>query len=320
MQRHVSRAVIHGFVGGIVAGAVVALWFFVVDQLGGQPLRTPTVLAGMFLGREVAGPTLRLIVTYTVLHAGVFGLLGIATAAILEATGTGAGLLMGVVFGFGVLNTVHYGALLVTDVSLLTVLPVAHVILANLAGGMALMAYLHYALHPADPLGLGVLVRYPLVARGIGTGLVGAAAAAVWFFVLDIATARPFYTPAALGSALFTGATSPAAVQVGWVTVGAYTVVHLAAFAAVGVALTWVADRLEQAPRLWLLALMAFIVLEGLFVATAGTLSAWVLGAIGWWSITAGNLIAVGAMAKWILAARPELKKRLFQQPVATSM
>jgi hypothetical protein len=320
MQRHVSSAVIHGLVGGIVAGAVVALWFFLVDQLSAQPFRTPTLLASVFMGGAVQEPTLGLIATYTVLHFGVFAVLGGATAVLLETTGTVAGLLMGLVFGFGVLNTVHYGSLLVADASFLTVLPVAHVVLANLAGGMALMAYLHYALHPADPIGLGVLVRYPLMARGLGTGMVGAAAVAVWFFVLDLATSRPFHTPAALGSALLVGATSPAEIQVSWATIGAYTVVHLAAFAVVGVAFTWVARRLEQMPSWWLLALMAFIVLEGLFVATVGIVSAWVLGAIGWWAVAVGNLVGVGAMAKWVLAARPELQKRLFQEPVATNV
>lgn len=319
-MRHVSPAVIHGLVGGMVAGAVVALWFFLVDQFASQPFRTPTLLAGVLVGGEVGGPTFQLLATYTVLHFGVFAVLGTATAVLLETTGAVAGLLMGLVFGFGVLNTVHYGSLLVADASVLTVLPVAHVVLANLAGGMALMVYLHYALHPADPIGLGVVAKYPLLAQGLGTGLIGAGAVAIWFFVLDVGTARPFYTPAALGSALFAGATSPAEVQVSWATIGAYTVVHLAAFAVVGVAFTWVAARLEQTPNLWLLAFMAFIVLEGLFVAAAGTVSAWVLGAIGWWAVAVGNLAAVGAMAKWILAARPQLRKRLLEEPVATSI
>lgn len=319
-MRHVSPAVIHGLVGGMVAGAVVALWFFLVDQLNAQPFRTPTLLVAVLVGGEVGDPTFRLIATYTLLHFGVFAVLGTATAVLLETTGAVAGLLMGLVFGFGVLNTVHYGSLLVADASVLTVLPVAHVVLANLAGGIALMVYLHYALHPTDPIGLGVVAKYPVLAQGLGTGLIGAAAVAIWFFVLDIGTSRPFYTPAALGSALFAGATSPAEVQVDWATIGAYTVVHLAAFAVVGVALTWVAARLEQTPSMWLLAVMAFIVLEGLFVATAGVVSAWVLGAIGWWAVAVGNLVAVGAMATWVLRARPQLQKKLFQEQVATSI
>lgn len=320
MQRRVSPAVIHGLVGGIVAGAVVALWFYVVDRLTAWPFRTPTVLASVFTGQQVLGPTPSLIVTYTVLHFGVFALLGLATAVILETTGTVAGLLMGLVFGFGVLNTVHYGSLLVADASFLTVLPVTHVVLANLAGGISLMAYLHYALHPADPLGLGVLVRYPLVARGLGTGLIGAFAVAAWFFVLDVWTSHPFYTPAALGSAVFLGAASPADVQVNWGLIGAYTVLHLAAFSVVGVAFTWVAERLERAPSLWLVALMSGIVLEALFVATVGTVSSWVLGALGWWAVLVGNLAAVVAMGKWVLVSQPELEKRLLHEPVATSV
>ena len=46
-----------------------------------------------------------------------------------------------------------------------------------------------------------------LLARGLITGLFGAAAVALWFFFLDFSDGHPFRTPAALGSALLFGIT-----------------------------------------------------------------------------------------------------------------
>lgn len=41
--------------------------------------------------------------------------------------------------------------------------------------------------------------------EGIVAGLTGAATLAVWFLLLDSLDGRPFYTPSALGTALFRG-------------------------------------------------------------------------------------------------------------------
>ena len=167
---------------------------------------------------------------YTLLHYGIFVLLGVAAAAGLRVLGLKPALRHGVIFGLGVLNAVHYGAFLATDAQLDVVLPAIHVVAANLAGGMAMMAYLHWAEGVDQPLGLSGIKRHRLVVEGVTTGMVGAAAVAIWFLVLDILALRPFFTPAALGSALFMGAASPAEVQVTTGLVAAYTVFHVGAF------------------------------------------------------------------------------------------
>lgn len=322
MQRPLARATIHGAVGGIGAGLVVAIWFLALDSAAGQPFLTPTLLAGVFLQRSIEAlqPTLGLVLTYSLLHFGTFALLGAATATVLELIGTSPGLLVGAVFGVVVLNTVHYGSLLATDATFLTVLPVQYVLPANLAGGMVLMTYLHFALYPADPFGLAVLARHRFLVRGLGTGLAGAAVVAVWFFILDVVMARPFFTPAALGSTLFLGAASPHAVQVSWGVVGAYTMLHVVAFAVVGLVFTWVGDQLARAPSIWLLAFIAFVVLEGVFVAVAGSVGAWVLGAVGWWAVGVGNLAAVLAMGKCVLITHPGLERELLRATASTSV
>lgn len=315
---HPANALVHGAIGGVAAGAVVALWFLVVDLATAEAFHTPTVLVGAIFGDPNMPATFRMVATYTILHFGVFTLLGMATAWFLDVIGVSPGLLVGAVFGLGVLNSVYYGALLVTGARVLTVLPVLHVLGANLVGGMVMMVYLHHALHAEAPLGLGVLRGHPLLTKGVITGLIGGSAVALWFLIVDLLANSPFYTPAALGSAVLFGATSPAEVHVGVAVIAAYTVVHFAAFVVVGIALVWSAERLEETPGMWLMGLLAFIVLEGLFLGTMGSLGGWVLGTISWWAVGIGNLVAVLAMGKWVWATHPKLRHELLEKPVKT--
>ncbi|HSJ63051.1 MAG TPA: hypothetical protein VK922_03995 [Gemmatimonadaceae bacterium] len=315
---HPASPLLHGAIGGVAAGAVVALWFLVLDLATAEAFHTPAVLAGAIIGDLDMTPTFRIVATYTILHFGVFTLMGMATAWFLDAIGVSPGLLVGAVFGLVVLNSVYYGALLVPGAQVLTILPVFHVLGANLAGGMVLMAYLHHALHTEAPLGLAVLRGHPLVTKGMITGFIGGSAVALWFLIVDLLASSPFYTPAALGSAVLFGATSPEEVHVGVAVIAAYTVVHFAAFVVVGIALVWSAKLLEQTPGMWLTGLLAFIVIEGLFLGTMGSLGGWVLGTLSWWAVGIGNLIAVLAMGMWVWATHPKLRHELLEKPVET--
>lgn len=307
MQRSQSHALVHGAIGGLIAGLVVALWFLVVDLIAGQAFATPTKLANAVIGGEHA-PGFGLLATYTVLHFGVFAAIGMVAASFIRAVGVPPGLLVGAVFGLVVLTGVHYGALIITGGRVLDVLPAIHVVVANLLGGMAMMSYLHLATRATTPLGYGVLREHKLAAHGLVTGLVGAGAVAVWFLLLDVARGQPFYTPAALGAALLLGATSQVDVQVTLPIVAAYTVLHLAAFAAIGVAVEWVAHRIERAPAVLRAAALAFVLLEALFIGVVGALSQWVLGALGYWAVAIGNVLALCSMAMWVLATHPKLR------------
>src|SRR5919202_2372107 len=138
MERSRSHALVHGAVGGIAAGLVVALWFLALDLVAGHPFQTPTRLADAVIGgQHVAG--VRLVAAYTVLHFGVFAALGMAATSFLRSINVAPGLLVGAVFGLVVLTGVHYAALVVTGGRVLDTLPPFHVIVANLLGGMAMM-------------------------------------------------------------------------------------------------------------------------------------------------------------------------------------
>jgi hypothetical protein len=148
------------------------------------------------------------------------------------------------------------------------------------------------------------------------TGLIGAAAVAAWFFVRDLAAGVPLHTPAALASALLLGAAGPSDVSVSLGLVATYTVVHVAAFVVAGVALVALAEQVERVPAMACLVVLAFIVLEALVVATLAVGAEWVLGAIGWWSVAVGNLLAVLAMTWQVWRTHPLLQRRLLQEPM----
>ena len=93
--------------------------------------------------------------------------------------------------------------------------------------------------------------------------------------------------------------------------VAGYTLVHLLAFGLVGLVLAWSAERLQRSPDMWLIWLLAFIVAEGVFLATAGTSGEWVMGAIGWWAVGMGNLVGIAAMAWRVRKTHPLLEDRL---------
>jgi len=316
MKRPLQGVVVQGAVGGVLAGSIVALWFFVVDLLAGQPFHAPAALAAALFHEEAAQATVRLIASYTVLHFGAFALLGVAMAWAIAPLEAPPRTLLGVVFGFLVLDVVFYVALLLTGARLLDVLPWQHVLGANLVAGVALMAFLHRVQHDARPLGPVALRTHPLLWRGLITGLIGAAAVAVWFFALDLVAGHPFRTPGALGSTLFLGVTGPAQVQVSLGTVAGYTVVHLAAFAVAGVVLVAVAEQVERAPALLLVITLALIILEAVVVTTMALGAEWVLGSVGWWSIGVGNLLAVCGMGWHVWSTHPVLRERLRHGPV----
>lgn len=321
MDRSARSPILHGAVGGALAGLVVALWFLSVDLVAGSPLRTPHALGELlFAGVAAAGAGPgTLVPLYTLVHLAVFVVLGAGAAAFLAATGVRAGWLSGAFFGVGVLDAVHYGGLLLVGAPVLNVLPWPHVIGANVAGGLALMAYLRRATSEERPVGIAALVAHPLVRDGIVAGLWGATALAVWFLLLDLAAGVPFRTPAALGSAVFLGATSPESVRVTAGIVAAYTVVHAALFVLAGLAFVAVARQLERLPALAYVVLLGGILMAAVSLGVLVSFASWVLGALPAWGVGVGNLLAVGAMGAWVWRRHPVLRERVARRGFAST-
>ena len=316
MKRPGNPLILHGVVGGVLAGLVVALWFLVVDSMAGRPFHTPAVLASALTGYAAAEPTFRMVAAYTVVHFAVFACLGIAAAAAIAGLRTPPRLLFGVLFGLGAQEVVFYAGLSLSGASGVTLVPWPHVMAANVLSGFVLMAYLHRASRNEGPFWLAALKGHPLLARGLITGLVGAAAVAVWFFGLDVVTGHPLRTPAALGSALLFGASNVAEIQLNLGVVTAYTVVHVAAFAAAGIGFVAIAEQVERAPALVLLVVMTGIVLEAVVVTVLLFGAQWVLGTLGVWSVLGANVLAVCTMGWHVWTTHPLLRRRLRDEPI----
>lgn len=317
MTRPTREMVAHGVIGGLFAGAVVAVWFLILDLIAGHPFRTPANLAHVLLEPSAVVGDFRLVALYTVLHFTVFGMLGALAGYLLRITDAKPGWLVGVLFGISVIDAVHYGAMILTDAEVIAVLPPLHVVMANVLGGVVMMTYLHHALAVPSRLGISAIANYPLLTRGLVTGFIGAATVAIWFLMLDVAAGEPLRTPSALGSLVFLGATTPAEVSGHLGIIGAYALLHLLVFGIVGVVAVIVARRLGRTFSDWLILLQAFITLEAVSIPVLGLLGHGVLGSGALWQITVANLLAVLTMGVWIWRTNPQLRRQVAAGPAA---
>ena len=315
MRRPAQAVIVHGVIGGLLAGLVVALWFLVADTLAGHPFRTPALLAGVLLNHEIPQVTARLVVVYTVLHFGVFAVLGVGMSWLSASFAAPPRLLLSLVFGVLLQELTFYIGLLLLHAPRLGVIAWPHVVGANIAAGLVLMGYLHYAERDPRPLRIAVLRDHPVLARGAVNGLIGAAVVAVWFFLLDLANGSPFRTPAALGSALLLGASGPGEISATFGLVAVYTLVHVAAFVVAGIVFVALAEQVERVPAMALLVLLTAILLEGLVLATIGVGAQWVLGTVGWLSVAVANALAVLVMGWQVWRTHPMLQRRLLEHP-----
>ena len=145
-----------------------------------------------------------------------------------------------------------------------------------------------------------MLSRHPL-RDGVVAGVLGAASVAVWFFVLDLLAGRPFFTPAVLGASvlqLFGGEFGGRGLAF---HVAVYTVIHVAAFVALGIAAALATNAMERKPRALNGFLVLFVILElgylGLVRLAAGSE---LFGTYAWWQFGMANLIAALLMGRYI--------------------
>jgi hypothetical protein len=300
---------VHGAIGGAVAGAVVAAWLLGVDIALGEPFYTAGRLSAAVLGHEFNVPWPSYVLLFTQLHFGVFILLGLAAVWFMKSVDAAPGLIPGLVFGIGVLNVSHYAGLMVTGTNLLTIVPVVHVSIANLLGGLLMMGYLRRVSRVESVFGEKLIKWIPTLYEGLLTGLCGAIAVAFWFFFLDLQAGAPFRTPATLGSALLLGAANPGEVDVRISVILAYSFLHLVVFCVVGITFAWFANRLQSRSGFWMPTIRVLVLLEVLFLGTVYLRSPWLTEIFGWGVILVGNLLAVGAMGLWIWMKHPKLRK-----------
>ena len=306
---------IRGAIAGALGATVLALWFLIIDASLGAPFRTPALLASSLMGIEALETRPGLIAMYTVVHFAAFILVGILATWILAKMETAPSLLLGLVLGFILFDIVFFASAYITGLDVVAALGWVEVLTGNLLAGLTIMGYLHMTGVTRPVTWVESLAQQEIVREGVIVGIVGAVAVALWFLVVDVIQGRPFFTPAALGSALFLGAEDLAMVEVTLWPVLGYTLLHLAAFIAVGLVATVVVREAEQKPPLILGVILLFVVFEALFLGLLAVVAEFLLGPLAWWSIAVGNLVAVLAMGYFLWIKHPRLQEALGEDP-----
>jgi hypothetical protein len=300
-----------GVIAGLLGAAALALWFLAVDAIRAEPFATPTFVARALLGLAEAEPGTALLVMYTAFHFMVFILVGVAVAFVTEKANIPPHGLLGLVLGFLLFDLIFYAGVVVTGTNVVEELGWPAVLAGNLIAGYVLMRYLYMTRDGLKTTVRDMLREHRTIREGLLAGLLGAVAVMFWFLVLDLVRQTAFYTPGALGSALFFGARSPADIQVTVETVLGYTGVHLVAFMVVGMIASAMVEAARREPPVLLGMVLFFVTLEVMFIGLLAIVATWLLDSIEWWMVVVGNLIAAAVMGGYLLHEHPELRENL---------
>ncbi len=301
------RLIREGVVAGVIGAALVALWFFLVDALQGQPLRTPALLgAAVFQGLRdphALRITLEAVLGYTVLHGLAFVAFGILCAVLIVAAEREPPLLLAFIALFACFSVFFLGLLWVLAKWLLGALPWWAIFVANLLAAGGMLGYFFLGHRALGQTLLGSLRG--VIREGVVAGVIGAAIVAVWFLVFDALQGQPLYTPALLGAAVFEGLRDPRLLEISLRVVLGYTVLHGAAFVAFGILCAILIVAAEREPSLAWAFVALFVSFEVFFLVLDRVFAESVLGALVWWAILVGNLLtAAGMLAYFFLGHR----------------
>lgn len=142
-------------------------------------------------------------------------------------------------------------------------------------------------------------------ADGIISGVFGASAVAIFFFVVDLVAGHPLFTPNALGASLFLGQAVASDAPIVPVLVVGYTAVHLTVFIGFGVIAAFEVLSHRRIPPTdagtMLLTAALFVAFEVSFLAMAQLFAPHLTGVLGVGRVAIANAIASFAMARYLL-------------------
>ena len=142
----------------------------------------------------------------------------------------------------------------------------------------------------------------PLEILGDGTmaGVIGASAIALFFLLVDTVRREALFTPSVMASALLRGAPPSDTASVDLSMVAAYSIVHGAAFVAVGILAAWATALRRASVATFTLTIAIFGVLELGFLFSCVAIDPGLLEAVGVAPATVGNLLAAVGMAAYL--------------------
>jgi hypothetical protein len=127
-----------GAVAGLIGAAVVALWFFAIDAMHGEMLRTPRLLGAALLRQQT--PTSALL-SYTVAHGIAFVLFGIVGAFLIAGAERQPMLVFALVILFTAFEIFFFGLILIAASWVMDELAGWTVFVGNLLAALAMLAF-----------------------------------------------------------------------------------------------------------------------------------------------------------------------------------
>jgi hypothetical protein len=133
-----GRVLREGIVAGVLGAAVVALWFFAIDAIQGEPLRTPRLLGTALLRTTDPGTA---IVAYTMLHGVAFIGFGLLGALLIAGAERQPLLVFALVILFTAFEIFFFGAVVIMASWILDELAGWTIFVGNILAALAMLTY-----------------------------------------------------------------------------------------------------------------------------------------------------------------------------------
>ncbi len=150
--------------------------------------------------------------------------------------------------------------------------------------------------------------RHSAVREGVIAGILGGAAVAVWFLIVDTIAGEPLLTPSILGAMLlnvFEVRVEPV-VNIGYVFF--YSIFHFAIWAGIGYLVTFIIHKADRQPTILALATMVFVVITLASLGYTAILTYFSpLGQLAWYNVLIGNGLAIISMLAYLWRTHPVL-------------
>ena len=311
-----SRIVREGVVAGLIGAAMVAVLILIFDIAGGAPLQSPAILGSAIL-KGVRDPNLATvsagtIVGYTIVHGLGFIGVGLVAALLVAAAEREPAMVLALLIFFAAFEVFFLALIAFWALPVLGVLAWWEILAGNLVASLAMLYYFHRR-HPG--LARSLIGRWVDVVReGVVAGLLGGSVVAVWFLLYDAIRLRPLHTPALLGAAVLQGLRDPDLLIPRLDVVAGYTVFHFAVFAFFGIAVAAFLLAAEREPRILLGLFILFLCFQVFFFGFLQALDVHLAGALPWWNVAIGNLLASVAMITYFFLGHRSLGARLLER------
>jgi hypothetical protein len=311
-----GRIVREGVVAGLIGAAAVAVLILIFDIAGGVPLQSPAILGSAIL-KGIRDPNLVTVsagpvIGYTIIHGLGFIGVGLIAAFLVSAAEREPAMVLALLIFFAAFEVFFLALIAFWALPVLGVLAWWEILAGNLVASVAMLYYFHRR-HPG--LARSLIGGWVDVLReGIVAGFLGGAVVAVWFLLYDAVRLRPLHTPALLGAAVLQGLRDPERLIPQLDVVIGYTIFHFAVFAFFGIAVAVLLLAAEREPRILLGLFILFLCFQVFFFGFLQALDLHLAGALPWWNVAIGNLLASVVMVTYFFVGHRALGARLLER------